>query len=449
MPEPSDKTTALYQRPALPAFGYRIRVISGSDAGASFEFDETFPGRVFVGTSPACSLTLTDRAISRRHFALEAEAAGLRIADVGSTNGTFIGGVRVFEALLTGGTRIDLGDTVVLVDAIPKNATTVSQKSTSFGKLLGKSPEMRRIYPLCERLAQSNVTLLVEGETGSGKEILAEAIHDRSPRAAGPFVVFDCTTVAPRLVESMLFGHERGSLSGAKEPHRGVFEQAHGGTLFIDEVGDLDIAVQPKLLRALEKGEVTSVGADRSQRFDVRVIAATRRDLDKEVQLGRFRDDLFFRLAVARIELPPLRKRDGDVAFLASEFFRELSGSSAATLPYPYLRKLEQHNWPGNVRELRNVIASRVALQEDIEEDDLVQIDVPEDVPLAGANEIDHILLQDLPYPVAKRRAAEHFERKYIERVLTLHGGNVARAAEASGIARRYFQIIKARRRTT
>ncbi|MGH7270919.1 MAG: sigma 54-interacting transcriptional regulator, partial [Polyangiaceae bacterium] len=196
-----------------------------------------------------------------------------------------------------------------------------------FGRMLGRSAEMRRLYPLCARLAQSEVSVVIEGETGTGKEVLAEALHEASLRAAGPFVVFDCAAVAPSLLESALFGHERGAFTGALAQRIGIFEQAHGGTLFIDEIGELDALLQPKLLRAIERGEVQRVGSSRWEKVDVRILAATRRNLDREVHAGRFRDDLFFRLAVVRIELPPLRERHGDVAVLSAHFWGQIAES--------------------------------------------------------------------------------------------------------------------------
>jgi two-component system response regulator HydG len=303
--------------------------------------------------------------------------------------------------------------------------------------MLGESPEMRRIYALCARLAQSDVPIVVEGETGTGKEVLAEAFHESGARAAAPFIVFDCTAVAPSLLESALFGHERGAFTGALAQRRGVFEQAHGGTLFIDEIGELEPVLQPKLLRAIERGEVQRVGSNRWERVDVRIIAATRRDLDREVQAGRFRDDLFFRLAVGRVELPPLRRRRGDVALLARHFWRQIAGPERP-LPPGLIERLEDHPWPGNIRELQNAIARHVAIG-----------DLPDPPPRssrASSDPIERILSMGLPLPRARAEVVEEFERRYVEAALDRHDGNVTRAAAASGLALRYFQLLKARR---
>jgi transcriptional regulator with GAF, ATPase, and Fis domain len=253
-------------------------------------------------------------------------------------------------------------------------------------------------------------------------------------------VVFDCTAVPPNLVESALFGHERGAFTGAVNARKGVFELAHGGTLFIDEIGDLDVGLQPKLLRALERSEIQRVGGEKFIRVDVRVLAATRRDLDREVQAGRFRDDLFFRLAVARIELPPLRQREGDVGVLGRHFWRTLGGGNAP-LPPDLLQRFEDYDWPGNVRELHNTVVRRIALG-DLAPLPAKRPSLPPSPPTAPETVAVPL---DLPFSAARQRVIEDFERIYVEHVLARHGGNVQRAATASGIARRYFYVLKAR----
>jgi DNA-binding NtrC family response regulator len=411
-----------------------VRVAKGEDTGASAALADGV--RVLVGQSPACDLQLIDPQVSRRHLALEGMADRIRLIDLDSTNGTHVNGVRVAIAWLMGGEDVQIGDTIIRVEASDRVAPPASSVATSFGRMLGESETMRRLFPLAERLAATDVPIVIEGETGTGKEVLAEALHEASSRASGPFVVFDCTAVPPSLVESELFGHERGAFTGAVAMRRGVFEQAHGGTLLIDEIGDLEPSLQPKLLRALERSEVRRVGGDKWIRLDVRIIAATRRDLDKAVQEGRFRDDLFFRLAVGRIELPPLRDRRGDVAVLTRAFWRDLGGQGE--VPYDLLQRFERHSWPGNVRELRNAVARHIAVGESVAETA---------APIAGDDALDAILAMELPYPRARQLAQAEFERRYVERVLAAHNGNVARAAAASGIARRYFNIILARRK--
>jgi DNA-binding NtrC family response regulator len=307
-----------------------------------------------------------------------------------------------------------------------------------FGLVIGASTAMRRLYPLAERVARTRVPVIIEGETGTGKEVLAESLHEVGG-ARGPFVVFDCTTVSPQLVESELFGHERGAFTGAVGARPGVFEEANGGTLLIDEIGDLDLSLQAKLLRVIDRGELRRVGGRNVIKVDVRIVSATRRDLDKAVADGHFRDDLFHRLAVARLELPPLRERIGDVPLLVRHFARDLTGSPDA-VPPRVLARLEASSWPGNVRELRNAVARFVALGEDAP----LAVALPDP---ADGREPSVVVDEDfeLPFAVARRRAQARFERAYVERLLAKHGGSVTQAARASGIAVRYFRLVKAR----
>ena len=431
---------------------YRISIVAGPDAPQSLEIDGAGPLRTFVGQGPACGLRLSDRQASRRHLAFEAGESHLRMTDLGSKNGTWVNGVRTLDAYLTGGELLRLGETTLRIECIAADIPLELSPEMRFGRVLGASPAMRKLYPLLERLAASNVPLIVEGETGTGKELFAESVHEQGPRAERPFVVFDCTAVTPSLVESALFGHERGAFTGAVAARRGVFEQADGGTLLIDEIGDMDLTLQAKLLRAIERAEVQRVGSEKWLHVDVRVIAATRRDLDAEVQAKRFRDDLFFRLNVARVELPPLRQREGDVGLLARHFWRDL-GDDDEPLPGDFLERLEGYGWPGNVRELYNMVAKRRALGElafqDAVESKRAWPSVPPSSPDATASEatdvVERILVMDLPFVHARDRLVSDFERRYVRRALERFGGNVSRAAAASGIARRYFYDLKNR----
>ena len=430
-----------YEPSPAPANALALTVTEGVDVGARFVIEASCAGRVLVGCSPACDLRLTDREVSRRHAAFEWDGARLKVRDLGSRNGTLVDHVPVVEAYLAGGEIVRVGSTALRVETVKPSATDEVPAATSFGRAIGASREMRRLYPLCAKLAAANVPVIVEGETGTGKEVLAEALHEMGPRAGGPFIVFDCTAVPANLVESELFGHDRGAFTGAVQTRKGVFEQADGGTLLIDEIGDLDLALQPKLLRALERSEIRRVGGDRWIRVDVRVISATRRDLDHEIQVGRFRDDLFHRLAVARIELPPLRQRRGDIALLARHFARQM-GAGESALSAELLARWDDLPWPGNVRELRNAVARYLALGE---AQPVLETASLGDASPSGDDVIERVLAQNLPLPQARRRVVDEFEQRYIERVLAAHGGNVVRAAAASGIARRYFQILRAK----
>jgi DNA-binding NtrC family response regulator len=438
-----------------PIDEYVLRVVEGPDAGATLTVDASRPTRLLVGKSRPCDLQLNDPEVSRRHCAVEATPRGLRVVDMASTNGTWVGRTAISDAFLSGGDWLRVGATTIVVEVGAVGRSPVGSSAMRFGRVVGGSPEMRRLYPLCERLAASDVPVVIEGETGTGKELLAEALHEQGPRAQGPFAVFDCTAVPPTLVESHLFGHEKGAFTTALASRRGVFEQAHGGTLLIDEIGDLDLSLQPKLLRALERGEVQRVGGDRWIKVDVRVLAATRRDLDAEVQAGRFREDLYYRLAVARIELPPLRARHGDVGLLVRHFWRKLDVADQP-LPDDLVARFEAYGWPGNVRELRNAVARRLALGELSVDPQMARrgagaappplaASAPASPKAAPAEFLDTVLARDLPLPRARQEVVDEFERRYVARVLDKHSGNVTRAANASGIARRYFYAIKNR----
>ncbi len=429
-----DVSTEIDQRqPQAEEHAFRI-VIARGGSGA-FIVDRTTPSAVLVGKSAACQLVIPDPRISRRHASFELADAGLRVLDLGSTNGTFVNGLRVTDATLTGGEVIGVGDAFLQIERIVSQAAeTAPSAATSFGRILGTSPAMRRLYPLCERLAAADIPVVIEGETGTGKELLAEALHETGHRRAGPFIVVDCSTVVPSRIEAMLFGEQ-------KTGTRGVFEQASGGTILLDEITELPIEVQSKLLRAIDRGELSPVGSDRWVKVDVRVIATTRRDIEKEVEQGRFREDLFFRLAVGRVALPPLRQRHGDVRLLAEHFAKQVGGPDAV-LPADFVRRYEGYGWPGNVRELANIVSRRIALgSADPDHDDGKK---PEREG-APENAFRWLLDQDLPFASARDLVSSEFERAYVERVLAQHNGNVSRAAAASGLARRYFQILKAR----
>jgi DNA-binding NtrC family response regulator len=431
---------------ATATFVLRVQADSASAPTLTLTIDGSRPSRSLIGSGPAADLRIEDRTVSRRHAAVEVTGDRARITDLGSANGTTVNGVPVVEAFLLGGEVLGLGATSVRVDK-QSVAAKAPAPLTRYGRLLGMSLEMQRLYPLCARLAASDIPVIIEGETGTGKEVLAESLHEMGPRAAGPYVVFDCTAVPPNLVESELFGHERGAFTGAVGARQGMFEQAHGGTLLIDEIGDLDLPLQSKLLRAVERSEVRRIGGDRVTKVDVRVLAATRRDLDREVQQGRFRDDLFHRLAVARIELPPLRRRRGDVPLLANHFWQQMRG--AGPLPNATIARWEDYDWPGNVRELRNAVARWLALGDDAtagSEGDGKTSRAPTSAHETG-DFVASVLKKQLPIDKARREVVDDFERRYIAGILEAHGGDVARAASDSGIARRHFNRIRARTR--
>jgi DNA-binding NtrC family response regulator len=444
----SDSTTiaTLQAVAARMSYPFVLTVAEGKDAGTATTIDATHPTRMLIGKSQSCELRLSDPSVSRRHVAIEVVAQRLRVKDLGSTNGTFVDGVAIGEVYLTGGETIRLGSTAISVTRGQPTPATSLTEATQFGSTIGGSLAMRRLYPLCERLAASDLPVIIEGETGTGKEQLAESIHQQSPRRDGPFVVFDCTAVAPTLIESELFGHEKGAFTGSVATHRGVFEQASGGTLLVDEIGDLPLELQPRLLRVIERFQIRRVGGREPIRVDVRLLAATRRDLDRMVQQGRFRDDLFHRLAVARLELPPLREREEDIELLARKFWAE-GGGDPTSIPADLLREWEEYNWPGNVRELRNAVARRLALGDLAPQGPVSRPPAAQEVSrsrgiAAGGDPIAAVLALDLPLGETRQRIVDELERRYVQHVLDAHGGNVTRAAAAAGVARRYFHRL-------
>ncbi len=425
-----------------------VTIEGGAPPGHRTVIGNRSPLPVLIGQSPACQVRLDDRKVSRRHAAVDILHGRLHVTDLESTNGTFVNGVEISACYLEAGQVLRVGGTTLSVARDASVDEPALSKAESFGRVIGASVEMRRLYPLFERLAHVDVPLVIEGETGTGKEALAEALHELGPRAQGPFVVFDCTAVPANLMESELLGHERGAFTGAVTTRKGVFEQADGGTLFIDEIGDLDLPLQAKLLRAIERSEVRRVGGNVTLRVNVRVITATRRDLDRAVQEGRFRDDLFHRLAIARVELPPLRRRWGDVELLARKFWAALGGAAAA-LPSDVLARWNEHSWPGNVRELRNSVARQLALGHLGSQRSSARVGTMKTEPPASfsaGDPVARVLAEDLPFPIARRRVLDEFERLFVERLLTEHGGDTAKAAAAAGVARRYFQILQARK---
>ncbi len=434
--------------------GFLLTIVEGPERGQSFELSSNRLAPLLIGQSPSCDVRLSDRHASRRHASLEIVGSRIVLRDLESTNGTFVDGLSIAGAYLRGEESIKIGATTFRLSRRDVATLPAPVVEPRFGKLVGSSRELGRLFSLFQKLSASDVPVVIEGETGTGKEVLAESIHEASPRSGGPFVVFDCTAVPANLMEAELFGHERGAFTGATATRKGYFEQASGGTLLIDEIGDLDLALQPKLLRVIERRELRRVGGTEAIRVDVRLLAATRRDLDRAVQEGRFRDDLYHRLAVGRVELPPLSKRSGDISELAKHFWVELGGTPPGP-PAEVLAQWERASWPGNVRQLRNAVARRIALGElgDDFKRDLEIAPSQRGAGLApaagfdGADIIAEVIAQQLPLPLARLRVIEAFESRYIAAVLATYGGNVALAAKASGIARRYFQILRSGKR--
>ena len=399
--------------------------------------DGTEPAPVILGSGPACTVRLADTSVSRRHCSVELVADGLRVRDLESTNGTFLNGVRIESAYAPHGASLRFGQTEVFVTLVSGQAEALPAVS-AFGGLLGRSTELRRLHPLLRRIAAASLPVLIEGETGTGKEIAAEALHSEGPRREGPFVVLDCTTIPAQLAESELFGHERGAFTGASSKKRGAFEMADGGTIFIDEIGDLELSLQAKLLRVLDRGEFRRVGSEKSIKVDVRVVAATRRNLDTQVAQGSFRDDLYHRLVAARVVLPPLRQRKGDVELLVDHFCRQ-EGFDPAEVPASVRSAWNASGWPGNIRELRQAVRRFVALGDALIHEPTAA------VTATGEDFFTKVLSRRLPLPEARRLVADEFEERYVRDALARARGNVSEAARSSGIARRHFHTLKER----
>jgi transcriptional regulator with AAA-type ATPase domain len=307
-------TKIYYGGDRAPTLHLRRCTLTPLSGGAelSFEKDE-----ITIGAMEDNDLVIRDETVSRYHCKIVQEDTGYVLVDLRSTNGTFVNKVRIREAYLRPGCTMAVGQQQLKFNAREEQVEIVPSDADRCGSLIGRNARMREIYAIIEKISPTNTTVVIEGETGTGKEVVAQSIHDLSPRVKGPLIIFDCGAVPPNLIESELFGHEKGSFTGAVMTRQGLFELADGGTLFLDELGELPLDLQPKLLRAVRR-----VGASKSIKVDVRIIAATNRNLETEVREGRFRQDLFYRLSVVRLHLPALRQRPDDIPLLISHFLK-------------------------------------------------------------------------------------------------------------------------------
>jgi transcriptional regulator with GAF, ATPase, and Fis domain len=414
-----------------------LHVLAGADRGLRLRL----PGEVArIGTGEKCTLRLKDPTVSRLHCALEVARNSVRVSDSGSRNGTFVDGVRVRDADISAGSTLRVGATTIRVEFEEDSVRVDLSDKTSLGGIIGSSVEMRRLYALLERVAPTDATVLIQGETGTGKEVVAQAIHDLSKRAKGPFVAVDCGSITESLIESELFGHMRGAFSGALTTRSGLFEEADGGTIFLDEIGELPASLQPKLLRVIERREVRRVGANQPKAVDVRIVAATNRDLAHGVNEGSFREDLYFRLAVVTLQLPPLRARRDDIPALAQHFYERIQGAGAVA-PGDLISQLMVRAWPGNVRELRNVVERSVSLGWAAQG----RGDDAKATPSVLPSGLGSLVPVNLPLKEARDAWTEQFENVYVRALLEKTDGNVSRAAEQAGVNRRFLQRLMAR----
>jgi two-component system response regulator GlrR len=415
---------------------FRLSVVRGPDAGLTFA---AVTPRAAVGTHQSADLVLSDRTVSRFHCEVTIEGGRVTVRDLDSRNGTLVNGVNVIQANLDPGALITVGETQIRYDPGSDSVEVALSERSRFGVLVGGSVAMRTAFATLERAAPTDATILLHGETGTGKEAAAESIHRESGRRDGPFIVVDCGAIPADLLESELFGHERGAFTGAVAGREGAFEAAKGGTLFLDEIGELSADLQPKLLRVLERREVKRIGSNRYHVIDARIVAATHRNLRAEVNAGRFRSDLYYRLAVVEVALPPLRKCPEDLPLLVDSLLDGLAARGrpeAETLRTPqFISELARHNWPGNVRELRNYLERCLALREQAP----IVADVAEPAP--DSIKPDSINLHG-SLKGERERWNRVFERRYVEGVLALHDGNVSAAARAAGVDRMWFYRI-------
>jgi DNA-binding NtrC family response regulator len=466
-----------YLADRAPTLHLRRCILQGvDDPTQEWSFDKE---EIRIGSMEDNDVVLADDTVSRYHCRIVQEDTGYVLVDQRSTNGTFVNKVRVREAYLKPGCIVSVGQSQVRFNAREEEVQIVPSRNDRCGGLIGGNSRMREIYSIIEKIAPTATTVVIDGETGTGKEVVAQAIHSLSPRSRNELVVFDCGAVPPNLIESELFGHEKGSFTGAMMTRTGLFEQADGGTLFLDELGELPIDLQPKLLRALEQREVRRVGAVKANKIDVRIIAATNRNLEDEVKAGRFRQDLFYRLSVVRLHLPALRERADDIPLLVTHFLehaqynRNPNGTKRAReVSREALTLLQNYSWSGNVRELVNTIERACSFCEsgtiDVSDlPDYVRMSKPSQrelprrattIPQPAAGFSAPLVSMDPNAPApspppelmgegvtfkdAKERWVASFERDYILQLLRRNTGNISHAARAADIDRKYFRKL-------
>jgi transcriptional regulator with PAS, ATPase and Fis domain len=420
-----------------------LTVTSGVDSGLSAAFDHDV---IRIGAQEGNHFLLTDTTVSRRHAEITRTPEGLVLRDLGSRNGTFAEERRIKEIYLGDTDMFRVGKTEMKVQLLDEVVDIVPTQETMFEGIVGQSVAMRETFAVIERVARTELTVLVTGETGSGKELVSRAIHARSPRKGGPFIVFDCGAVARNLIESELFGHERGAFTTAVTSRPGVFEQANGGTIFLDELGELPYELQPNLLRVLEQREVRRVGDRKVRPVDVRVVAATNRNLQDMIKEGKFREDLYYRLAVVEIGLPPIRDRIEDLPMLIEYLLRSAPFEHSVRGVAPDVLQLcQSYRWPGNVRELRNTLLRAIPFCDG----DLIDMQaLPEALraePVRGEAEPEEMVglplpNTDLSLREAKDRLIDAFERRYLEDLLDRVEGNLSKAARDAGVDRKTIQ---------
>jgi DNA-binding NtrC family response regulator len=429
-----DHTIAInrrYHRPVEVRPKLRLVVVHGPNLGKAVTCTDRI---VHIGTQEGNSLQLEDDAVSRIHLQIKNSAdKGIALRDLCSTNGTWLsGGVRISEAAIPPGTVVALGHSQVRIDVLEEKVSESLSSQPGFGLMIGVSPAMRSVFARMERIAPTDETVLISGETGTGKEICARSIVKASARARGPLEIVDCGAMPPNLLESELFGHMRGAFTDAKSDFKGAFERAHSGTVFLDEIGELPIEMQTRLLRVVENREIRRIGGTEAIPLDIRILAATNRLLEEEVNRGTFRADLYYRLSVVQIRIPPLRERPEDIEPLAKSLVADLGVHGMHALKPEQLAQMKRYSWPGNVRELRNYLR-RLTLGEVSEPGTAAN-----PVQRKGGAEIN----LDQSFKAAKEAAVVRFERAYLSALLAKTGGNISEAARQAQTDRTYLSRL-------
>jgi len=425
----------------------KLSIVEGPDEGTELVMERE---RITVGRSVICDLTLADKAVSGTHFEVEAHEKGFLLRDLDSTNGTFIGDLQVKEVWFKPGTIVRVGKTQMRFEPEKGTVDIPLSSEESFHGIIGKSVRMREIFATLAKIAPTDLTALVRGETGTGKELVARALHNASKRAEEPLVVQDCSAIPKDLIESTLFGHERGAFTGATDRHRGSFEMADGGTIFLDEIGELDLTLQPKLLRVLENREIKRVGGDRQIPVNVRVVAATNRDLRQMVNEGTFREDLYYRLSVVQIELPALKDRPEDIPLLVEHFLTDITkrrfpdGEATLSVAPDAMRRMQAYPWPGNIRELKNTVERGGSLADDpvLTVADLMPGAHKSTPTIIGGGSAAQFVEDGMEFKDAKARVLEEFEAAYLTKLLEKHDNNVTRSAKAAGLTRYHLREL-------
>ncbi len=430
---PPDNAT-LRMGATTPTWSIRKFTLTGADGAVLLR---SSAARVQIGSHESNDVHLSDPTVSRFHCELASDGQRVTVRDLGSTNGTIVDGVRVMEAVLDHDARLSLGAVTLGFELMPGTDSVPVTSHNRFGQLVGNSVAQRSVFGVLEKAARSDATVLIQGETGTGKTRAAMALHQASARASKPFLVVDCGALPAALLEAELFGHEKGAFTGAVQRRVGVFEEAHGGTVLLDEVGELPLELQPKLLRLLEDRQVRRIGQNKWFPVDVRIVAATHRDLREAVNANRFRADLFFRLAVVRVTMPALREHAEDIPAIAEELLRALGATPRThkTLFSPaFFDKLREGSWAGNARELRNYLERCVVLDGEPPPDTEVTVAPVGQSPSGALGALSE----------ARERAVRAFERAYLVALLERHRGRVAEAATEAEVDRAYlYRLIR------